>query len=57
MGGILDLTSEDGTLATLIRDPGLVFSKVTQRFRLEPIVEDKVEENENESESGKDNSK
>lgn len=53
MGGILDLTSEDGTLATLIRDPGLVFSKVTQRFRLGPIVEEQVEENEHKSEGGK----
>lgn len=57
MGGILDLTPEDVTLATLIRDPGLIFSKVTQRFRLEPIVEEQVKENENESENGKDKSK
>lgn len=36
--------SEENTLASILRDPGLMWSKATQRFRLEPIFEEAVDE-------------
>ena len=36
--------SEENTLASILRDPGLMWSKATQRFRLEPIFEEAKDE-------------